>query len=75
MAINSDDMVGALLNEQARLNFIADDGDVNNLVADLVALADPVGVSTETLTPTATHPPHTWDDSGSNTLWGFFSWG
>jgi hypothetical protein len=73
MAINSDDFIGSLMNEQARLNSIVDDGDVNTLVADIVGLADPVGTTAETLTPTATHPPHKWDE-GTNTQWGFFSW-
>jgi hypothetical protein len=74
MAINSDDFIGSLMNEQARLNSIVDDGDINTLVADISVIADPIGVgSTETLTPTATHPPHLWDE-GANTLWGFFSW-
>lgn len=74
MAINSDDFVGALLNEQARLNFLADTGDVNNLVADLNGLAEPIGVgSTETVNTITTVLPHKYDDTpANNTVWGFF---
>lgn len=76
MAINSDDFIGALLSEQARLNFLADTGDVNNLVADLGGVADPIGVgSTEAVNTTATHPPHKYDDTpANNTVWDFFQY-
>jgi hypothetical protein len=75
MSINSDDLIGSFLNEQARLNSIADDGDVNNLVADLNGLADPLGTASDAIATSTGNPPHLWDDVVANhTQYGFFSW-
>jgi hypothetical protein len=76
MAINQQDLVGAFLDEQARINAAIDDGNVNNVVEDLQILSgDEAGPGVETLTTFTSHPPHYWDDSTPvNTVWGFFAW-
>lgn len=74
MSLDGADFIDNLLDEQARLNSMADDGDVANLVADFQTIAgELVGFITEVLTTTGTNPPHNWNQ-GANTLYGFFSW-
>lgn len=76
MALDSGDFIDNLLDEQARLNSLADDGDIANLVADFQIISgELVGMQAETVTPSATNPPHKWNDTpGTNTVYGFFSW-
>ena len=75
MAINSDDFIGNLLNEQARLNSAADDGDINSLVTDAAQLADILGTASDAIATSTGNPPHLWDDvAGNHTNYGFFSW-
>lgn len=75
MSLDAGDFIDNLLDEQARLNSIADDGDIANLVADFQTLSgELVGFTgAETVTPTGLTLPHNWDQ-GANTVYGFFSW-
>lgn len=74
MAIDAGDLVDHFLNDQARVNSAIDTGDVNNLVADFATLGsgELIGFQAETITPTATSPPHLWDDGTS--YWGLATW-
>jgi len=62
--LNNDDLVSAFLDEQARLNFAVDDGDVNNLVADLVQVnTETVGMTESTsVTNLGTNGVYKYDD-------------
>jgi hypothetical protein len=76
MSINSDDLVGALLDHQARVNFALDDGDINSVIEDLFLLpssgTEPIGTATDVTKTSATNWPHKYDDAQSP--YDFCSW-
>jgi hypothetical protein len=78
MAVNSADFIGAMLNEQARVNAAIDDGDVNVVVEDLfdigAAGTEEIGMAAgETITALDYGGgPHHWGDD--DMIWGFFKW-
>lgn len=73
MSISQDDLVGSLLDHQARVNFVLDDADVNSLVTDLYPLSVEVIGATEVPNTVTYAAPHHWGDGHS--FWGFVQWG
>lgn len=76
MSLDASDLIDNLLDDQARVNSAVDEGDINNVVADVQQITgEKVGLTgAETITPTSTgSPPHKYDDGQSQ--WGFASWG
>lgn len=78
MALDANDLVESLMDEQARRNALfTDQPDQNAVVEDIVEVfpAESIGMQADTLSTTVTHTPHNWDDTpGSNTVWDFWSW-
>ena len=72
MSINTDDLVNALLDHQARVNFALDDGDVNTVIEDLFAPSDIIGTASDTTAHSTTNWPHLYDDGQSP--YDFSSW-
>ena len=66
-------------NEQARVNSLNDEGDVNITIEDLQAISDQEigfegGADAEIITAIDYGgEPHHWDDD--DMVWGFFTWG
>ncbi len=77
MSMTNDDVVGQFLNEQARVNALNDEGDVNITIEDVQAIAEQeVGFEGSAETIIAIDyggGPHHWDDD--DMVWGFFTWG
>jgi len=77
MSMTNDDLVGHFLNEQARVNALNDEGDVNITIQDVQQVTEQEVVfegGAETLTVIEYGSgPHSWDDD--DMVWGFFTWG
>lgn len=78
MSMTNDDVVGQFLNEQARVNALNDEGDVNITIEDLQNVTEQEivfeGGASEAITTIDYGPgPHRWDDD--DMVWGFFTWG
>jgi hypothetical protein len=80
MSMTNDDVVGTFLNEQARVNALNDEGDVNIVVEDIFTIgASPIeevgfeAGAAEIVTPIEYGgSPHRFDDD--DMVWGFFTW-
>lgn len=73
MSVDANDLVEHYLDEQARINFAVDSGDINNLVGDIAGVSGETVGMTETVGTATTAPPHKYDDNQSP--YGFVSWG
>jgi hypothetical protein len=78
MSMTNDDVVGQFLNEQARVNALNDEGDVNITIEDVQIILDQElgleGLGSEVITTIdyGSGPRHWGDD---DMVWGFFVWG
>jgi hypothetical protein len=76
MSMTNDDVVGQFLNEQARVNALNDEGDVNITIEDLQGVTEQEvvfdGGSDEIITIDYGGGPHLYDDD--DYVWGFFTW-
>jgi hypothetical protein len=73
VSLDATDLVGAFIDEQARVNSALDEGDVNNLVADFSTITgETIGFQSDSISTVAMATPHTWNDGIME--WNFFQW-